>query len=87
MQFILERGINPDVNDPTPHSEVPQKDEDQPSLVSILQFQARVRTQLLKLYEDINTDSRTMTHKTGCVLFMTFEHEAMHAETLLYMLL
>ncbi|KAJ7755089.1 hypothetical protein B0H14DRAFT_2978755 [Mycena olivaceomarginata] len=69
-----------------PHSEVPQKDEDWPSLVSILQFQARVRARLLKVYQEIDAGSRTMTRKVGRVLFMTFEHEAMHAETLLYML-
>jgi hypothetical protein len=65
---------------------VPQKDEDWPSLVSILQFQARVRARLLKVYQEIDAGSRTMTRKVGRVLFMTFEHEAMHAETLLYML-
>ena len=70
-----------------PHSEVPQKDEDWPSLTSILQFQARVRTRLLKLYEDIDTGRKTMTRKIGRVLFMTFEHEALHSETLLYMLI
>ncbi|KAF8214994.1 DUF323 domain-containing protein [Mycena galopus ATCC 62051] len=90
FKFIFERGIDPDVDDPTvchPHSEVPQKDEDWPSLVSILQFQSRVRARLLKLYEDIDAGSRSMTRKVGRVLFMTFEHEALHAETLLYMLL
>ncbi|KAF7348233.1 DUF323 domain-containing protein [Mycena sanguinolenta] len=90
FKFIFERGIDPDVDDPTvchPHSEVPQKDEDWPTLMSILQFQARVRARLLKLYEDIDAGSRTMTRKIARVLFMTFEHEALHAETLLYMLL
>ncbi|KAJ6508312.1 DUF323 domain-containing protein [Mycena sanguinolenta] len=90
FKFIFERGIDPDVDDPTvchPHSEVPQKDEDWPTLVSILQFQGRVRARVLKLYEDIDAGSRTMTRKIGRVLFMTFEHEALHAETLLYMLL
>ncbi|KAJ7256826.1 DUF323 domain-containing protein [Mycena haematopus] len=90
FKFIFERGIDPDVDDPTvchPHSEVPQNDEDWPSLVSILQFQARVRSRLLKLYEDIDAGSRSMTRKIARVLFMTFEHEALHAETLLYMLL
>ncbi|KAF7364840.1 DUF323 domain-containing protein [Mycena venus] len=90
FKFIFERGIDPDVDDPTvchPHSEVPQKDEDWPSLVSILQFQARVRARLLKLYDDIDAGNRSMTRKVGRVLYMTFEHEALHAETLLYMLL
>ncbi|KAJ6585392.1 DUF323 domain-containing protein [Mycena capillaripes] len=90
FKYIFKRGIDPDVDDPTvchPHSEVPQKDEDWPSLLSILQFQARVRARVLKVYEDIDAGTLSMTRKVGRVLFMTFEHEAMHAETLLYMLL
>ncbi|KAK7022115.1 DUF323 domain-containing protein [Favolaschia claudopus] len=86
----FKRGIDPDVDDPNvchPHSEVPKNDDDWPSLVSILQFQARVRARLLKLYEDIDAGKRTMTRKVGRVLYMTFEHEVLHAETLLYMLL
>ncbi|KAJ7149046.1 hypothetical protein C8R43DRAFT_1193699 [Mycena crocata] len=90
FKYIFERGIDPDVDDPTvchPHSEVPQNDEDWPSLVAILQFQARVRARLLNLYEDVDAGKQAMTRKVGRVLFMTFEHEALHAETLLYMLL
>ncbi|KAG6917055.1 hypothetical protein DXG01_004027 [Tephrocybe rancida] len=90
FKFIFERGIDPNVDDPTvchPHSEVPQKDEDWPTLTSILQFQKRVRARLSRLYSDLNSDKITLTRKVGRVLFMTFEHEAMHAETLLYMLL
>ncbi|KAJ6583987.1 DUF323 domain-containing protein [Mycena vulgaris] len=90
FKYIFERGIDPDVDDPTvchPHSEVPQKDEDWPTLMTILQFQARVRARLMKLYEDVDAGNRSMTRKVGRVLFMTFEHEALHAETLLYMLL
>ncbi|KAG6829518.1 hypothetical protein H0H92_004320 [Tricholoma furcatifolium] len=69
------------------HSEVPQKDEDWPTLAGILQFQTRVRARLSKLYGDIQSNKITFTRRVGRVLFMTFEHEAMHAETLLYMLL
>ncbi|KAJ6582790.1 DUF323 domain-containing protein [Mycena sp. CBHHK59/15] len=90
FKYIFERGIDPDVDDPTvchPHSEVPQNDEDWPTLTSILQFQARVRARLLKLYEDLDAGTRVLNRKMGRVLFMTFEHEALHAETLLYMLL
>ncbi|KAJ7078568.1 DUF323 domain-containing protein [Mycena belliarum] len=90
FKYIFERGIDPDVDDPTkchPHSKVPNSDEDWPSLMAILQFQARVRARLMKLYEDIDAGRRTMNRKAGRVLFMTFEHEALHAETLLYMLL
>ncbi|KAF8073937.1 DUF323 domain-containing protein [Lyophyllum atratum] len=89
-KYIFERGIDPNVDDPTQchaHSEVPQNDEDWPTLNAILQFQTRVRTRLLDLYEDIAAKNIPMTRKIARVLFMTFEHEALHAETLLYMLL
>ena len=41
----------------------------------------------MSLYDDIESGKRLMTKGMGRVLFMTFEHEGMHAETLLYMLL
>ncbi|KAJ3969028.1 DUF323 domain-containing protein [Lentinula raphanica] len=87
---IFERGIDPNVDDPSqchPHSEVPQRNEDWPSLQSILHFRSRVRARLLKLYHDVDSGTLSLTRKIGRVLFMTFEHEALHAETLLYMLL
>lgn len=46
-----------------------------------------VRARLLKVYDDIDSGKLTLNRKVGRVLFMTFEHEALHAETLLYMLL
>ena len=70
-----------------PHSEVPQSDDDWPSLTSILQYRNRVRSRLRKLYGDIDDGTKVLTRRMGRVLFMTLEHEAMHAETLLYMLL
>ncbi|KII86682.1 hypothetical protein PLICRDRAFT_177435 [Plicaturopsis crispa FD-325 SS-3] len=90
FKYIFERGIDPNVDDPTqchPHSEVPQADDEWPGLVSILDFQSRVRDRVLKLYSDIDSNKRPLTRKMGRVLFMTYEHEALHAETLLYMLL
>ncbi|EJF63190.1 hypothetical protein DICSQDRAFT_55495 [Dichomitus squalens LYAD-421 SS1] len=89
-KYIFERGIDPIVDDPTqchPHSEVPQKDEDWPSLPSILQFQSRVRERVINLYRDIDSGKVTLTRKIARVMQMTLEHEAFHAETLLYMLL
>lgn len=89
FKYIFERGIDPNVEDPTKchsHSEVPQKDEDWPSLAFILDFQSRVRARLLKLYDDVESGKITMTRKIGRVLFMTHEHEGFHLETLLYML-
>jgi len=90
FNHIFERGINPNVDDPTQchaHSEVPQKKEDWPTLSSLLDFKSRVRQRLLKVYYDVASGTLEMTRKVGRVLFMTWEHEAFHTETLLYMLL
>ncbi|KAJ1310024.1 hypothetical protein OPQ81_006778 [Rhizoctonia solani] len=86
---IFERGIDPHVDDPTqihPHSAVPEKDEDWPSLEEILSFRDRVRARLLRLYDDFESGKRILTRTIGRVLWMTYEHETLHAETLLYML-
>lgn len=50
-------------------------------------FRDRVRQRLLDLYSSIEDGTTPFTRRTGRVLWMTFEHEAFHAETLLYMLL
>ncbi|WVQ75901.1 hypothetical protein IAR50_005536 [Cryptococcus sp. DSM 104548] len=89
FKTIFERGIDPDVDDPTQchdHSEVPMSEEDWPALTEILAFRDRVRQRLLGIYTDYATGERVLTRHEGRVLFMGFEHEAMHAETLLYML-
>lgn len=86
---IFERGIDPDVDDPTQchdHSEVPTSEEDWPTLTQILDFRDRVRQRLLIIYSDLASGKMPLDRHTGRVLFMGFEHEAMHAETLLYML-
>ncbi|KAG0703747.1 hypothetical protein DFH29DRAFT_1040649 [Suillus ampliporus] len=90
FMHIFERGIDPNVDDPTQchsHSIVPTKDEDWPSLHSILTFRNRVRERVRKLYSDIAEGKISLTRKVARVLFMTFEHEGFHLETLLYMLL
>ena len=63
-----------------PHSEVPQRDEDWPSLASILQYQSRVRERVMNLYRDFDSGKVTLTRKIARVLFMTLEHEAFHVE-------
>ncbi|KLT38504.1 hypothetical protein CC85DRAFT_289452 [Cutaneotrichosporon oleaginosum] len=86
---IFERGIDPDVDDPTQvhaHSEVPQREEDWPSLDQITRFRDAVRQRLRKIYADTH-DGRQLSRFEARSLFMAYEHEAMHAETLLYMLL
>ncbi|WVF69677.1 hypothetical protein IAT40_004456 [Kwoniella sp. CBS 6097] len=89
FKTIFERGIDPDVDDPTKchdHSEVPMSEEDWPSLPEILAFRDRVRARLRGIFDQLSSSQMPFTRHTGRVLFMTFEHEAMHAETLLYML-
>lgn len=95
---IFERGIDPDMDDPTqcnPHSEVPVNDEDWPSVSSILDYQKRIRQRLERLLlswesEALNTQSMAWADKKkrqARIVWMCFEHEAMHLETLLYMLI
>ena len=80
---IFERGIDPDVEDPEKchaHSEIPTQ---WPPLGEILAYQKRVRERVKKLY-DQGVDSDP---KVGRCLWLGYEHEAMHLETLLYMLI
>lgn len=60
---------------------------DWPSLDTILLFRDRVRARLRGIYDALDSGEMEFSRRAGRVLFMTFEHEAMHAETLLYMLL
>jgi len=62
------------------HSIVPEKDEDWPTLQEILEFRDRVRQRVLGLYDDIEKGERKYTRRVGRILWMTYEHEAFHAE-------
>jgi formylglycine-generating enzyme required for sulfatase activity len=80
---IFERGIDPDVDDPSlchEHSETP---EDWPPAEEIYAYQEIVRTRVKSLTALGETDKRPAVRKA---LWLGFEHEAMHLETLLYML-
>lgn len=80
---MFERGIDPDVDDPTKchaHSEVPVE---WPDVNVILEHQEKVRARATALY------GPRAVERNSCVsraLWLAFEHEAMHLETLLYML-
>ncbi|RGB28902.1 C-type lectin protein [Rhizophagus diaphanus] len=86
--MIFERGIDPDIDDPdindpkkcNPHSIVP---DNWPELNSVLSFRDTVRQRLTAVYNDQKIIPRSL----GRVLWMTFEHEVMHVETFLYMLI
>jgi formylglycine-generating enzyme required for sulfatase activity len=80
---IFERGIDPDVEDPTKchdHSEIP---ETWPPLEDILTFQETVRKRAEALYDSGEAER---SPRVARALWIGFEHEAMHLETLLYML-
>ncbi|ESZ95365.1 DUF323 domain protein [Sclerotinia borealis F-4128] len=79
---IFERGIDPDVDNPEQchaHSEIP---DEWPPLEEILSYQENVRGKVQRLYA-----SQDIPRNLGRALWLGFEHEAMHLETLLYMLL
>lgn len=87
---IFERGIDPHVDDPDHchnHSEVPEADEDWPSLENVILFRDRVRKRLLALYDELRSGKRSLTRNIARTLVMTHEHEGFHVETLLYMLI
>jgi hypothetical protein len=81
---IFERGIDPDVDNPEKchdHSEVP---DEWPPVDEILAYQERVRSRLRGLYEN---GANEIPHDVAQVMWLAFEHEVMHIETFLYMLL
>lgn len=81
---IFERGIDPDVEDPTQchdHSEIPAE---WPPLQVIINHQNIVRERVLALYKSGEAESNPRVSRA---MWLGFEHEAMHLETLLYMLI
>lgn len=81
---IFERGIDPDVDNPElchAHSEVP---DSWPELDVILTYQRTIRDRITELYKN---GKATSDNWTGRALWLGFEHEVQHLETLLYMLI
>jgi len=80
----FERGIDPDVDNPElchAHSEIPNE---WPPVDQILAYQGRVRFRLRSLYA---ADRGGIPRHVGRAIWVGFEHELMHIETLLYMML
>lgn len=81
---IFERGVDPDVDNPEKcheHSVIP---DEWPPVDDITAYQGRVRARLTSLYEKgVDTMPRDMAR----AIWVGFEHEVMHIETLLYMML
>lgn len=81
---IFERGIDPDVDNPEKchvHSEIP---DEWPHVDDITAYQNRVRARLTKLYE---RGLEEIPRNVARAIWVGFEHEVMHIETLLYMML
>ncbi|KAL8944346.1 MAG: hypothetical protein Q9216_000531 [Gyalolechia sp. 2 TL-2023] len=81
---MFERGIDPDVDNPEhchAHSEVP---EEWPPVGAILDYQNKLRSRVETLLEQ---PGKPLPRKIERALWLSFEHEAMHLETFLYMLL
>lgn len=81
---IFERGIDPDVDNPElchSHSDIP---DSWPPVQDILRFQRAVRDRVRKLYE---SGISQINRRVGRALWIGYEHEIMHLETLLYMLI
>ncbi|RYO93462.1 hypothetical protein DL766_004779 [Monosporascus sp. MC13-8B] len=81
---IFERGIDPDVDNPElchQHSEIP---DEWPPVEDLLEYQGRVRARLIGLYSD---GLESIPRDIGRAIWVGFEHEIMHLETLLYMML
>lgn len=80
---IFERGIDPDVDDPEQchsHSEIP---DSWPPAPEIIDFQSRVRIRVQKLYA---SGQAVNDRSIARAMWLSYEHEIMHLETLLYML-
>jgi formylglycine-generating enzyme required for sulfatase activity len=80
---IFERGIDPDVDDPEKchaHSEIP---DTWPPLDEILTHQQKIREKAESLY---TSGAVEQSHRISRAMWLGYEHEAMHLETLLYML-
>lgn len=88
---IFERGIDPDVDDPAQchaHSEIP---DTWPAVEEVLAYQERVRARLRALYDDEGKAGDEefgvpRNRRVSRAVWLGFEHELMHLETLLYML-
>ncbi|KXJ86110.1 C-type lectin protein [Microdochium bolleyi] len=81
---IFERGVDPDVDNPEhchAHSEIP---DEWPLVDEILAYQYRVRSRLESLY---SRGIENIPRDVSRAIWVGFEHEAMHLETLLYMML
>ncbi|KAK2839253.1 hypothetical protein FQN49_006323 [Arthroderma sp. PD_2] len=80
---MFERGIDPDVDNPDhchDHSAIP---DEWPAVKTLIQYQQKVRLRVKSLYPKVKAGDRRVCE----AIWLSFEHETMHLETFLYMLL
>src|SRR2546430_9428422 len=82
---IFDRGIDPDVDDPSrchAHPDVPER---WPALDDVIVYRDRVRSAIVESLGDVAAHAPTsLMAEHNRVLSMAIEHELMHQETLLY---
>lgn len=62
------------------HSEVPERDEDWPSLSEVVRYRDRVRERVLDLYRELECGRRLLTRRLARTLVMVLEHDGFHIE-------
>ncbi|KAJ2714645.1 hypothetical protein H4R19_001625 [Coemansia spiralis] len=83
----FERGIDPNMDDPTichDHSDVP---DEWPAVSDILAYRDRVRARIGAWVDTYERSGRAASCDAARHVWMAFEHEAEHIETFLYMVL
>jgi ergothioneine biosynthesis protein EgtB len=86
---IFDRGIDPDVDDPTQCHAHPEVPDAWPSLDAVLAYRDRVRAGILASLDEVAAaPARDVMAENNRVLrlALALEHEQMHQETLLYMI-
>jgi iron(II)-dependent oxidoreductase len=85
---MFERGIDPDVMDPTKihsHSECPKQNSDWPAYEEVKDYVQQCHEKILEAFDQTkNSTDNKWTAKLR-VYHLGMEHEMMHQETLLYM--
>jgi ergothioneine biosynthesis protein EgtB len=84
---IFDRGIDPDVDDPTRCHDHPPVPVEWPDLRQVLAYRDRIRAELLSVMDRVeDAPASSVMGEQGRALLMALEHEQMHQETLLYMI-
>ncbi|KAJ2806654.1 hypothetical protein H4R21_000780 [Coemansia helicoidea] len=83
----FERGIDPNMEDPTmchDHSELPDQ---WPAVDEILAYRDRVRVRVSAWVDVFGQPGSAVSYDAARHVFMAFEHEAQHIETFMFMVL